>query len=651
MPRKYKRKEGATPRVAPDPENLKAAIEAVKAGGSFKGTAKSFRVPLMTLKRLVRSGRDTIPGYKKAQIFSSDEEQELAEYLLTASQLYYGLTISALRKLAFQLAKKNNKKFPKSWETNETAGKEWARGFIERNGALSLRTPEPTSLSRSTAFNRHTVGEFFQNLTKVYETYQFGPSRIWNVDETGLTTVHQPGKIIAGKGVKQVGKMTSAERGELVTVCSAISASGNHIPPFMILPRVNWQDRMLDGAPAGTKGTTNPSGWMTTPNFKQFLVHFCEHTSSSLNNKTLVIMDNHDSHISVDSLTYAKKNGIVLLTIPPHTSHKLQPLDRTVFGPLKAYYNVASSEWMTIHPGRAIKIYDIAGLLGNAYPKAMSPTNIISGFRVTGIWPLNSTIFTDDEFLTSYVTDRPNPTNVENSETAEIFNPIPSTSGASVATTPKQVAENQVGNIFSPKDILPFPKAPPRSSNLAIRGRKRAKSRILTETPEKAKIEEEFRQREEKKSKKSVEKQKKKVEVVKKKVLMSSSDEDSDQLSFHDSSSDSNFLGQSSESETEEIVTANTNLHFNDFVIVKFPTKRAIKYFIGKIEGLGENEIEVNFLRKKDETFQFFYPEIPDKSFVQREDCIVKLPQPKMFSGTIRTAGVLSFPIRFAKYF
>lgn len=91
MPRKYKRKEGATPRVAPDPENVKAAIKAVKAGGSFKGTAKLFRVPLMTLKRLVRSGRDTIPGYKKAQIFSSDEEKELSEYLLTASQLYYGL--------------------------------------------------------------------------------------------------------------------------------------------------------------------------------------------------------------------------------------------------------------------------------------------------------------------------------------------------------------------------------------------------------------------------------------------------------------------------------------------------------------------------------------------------------------------------------
>lgn len=118
-------------------------------------------------------------------------------------------------------------------------------------------------------------------------------------------------------------------------------------------------------------------------------------------------MDNHDSHISIESLNFAKENGINLLTIPPHTSHKTQPLDRTVFGPLKAYYDTACSDWMDQNPAKTITIYEISELLGKAFPKAFTPQNILSGFRVTGIYPFNKDIFTDDEFLSSYVTDRP----------------------------------------------------------------------------------------------------------------------------------------------------------------------------------------------------------------------------------------------------
>jgi hypothetical protein len=46
-------------------------------------------------------------------------------------------------------------------------------------------------------------------------------------------------------------------------------------------------------------------------------------------------------------------------------------------------------------------------LIGVAYPSAFTPCNIQSGFRVCGLWPANADIFRDDEYLSSYVTDRP----------------------------------------------------------------------------------------------------------------------------------------------------------------------------------------------------------------------------------------------------
>ena len=45
------------------------------------------------------------------------------------------------------------------------------------------------------------------------------------MDETGITNVHKPGKIIAMKGKRQVSKMTSGVRGAIVTVVCAMSVN------------------------------------------------------------------------------------------------------------------------------------------------------------------------------------------------------------------------------------------------------------------------------------------------------------------------------------------------------------------------------------------------------------------------------------------
>lgn len=56
-------------------------------------------------------------------------------------------------------------------------------------------------------------------------------------------------------------------------------------------------------------------------------------------------MDNHEAHLSTDGITYAKENGIVILTLPPHTPSKFQPLDRCVYEPFKTY-NQGLNAWM-----------------------------------------------------------------------------------------------------------------------------------------------------------------------------------------------------------------------------------------------------------------------------------------------------------------
>lgn len=66
--------------------------------------------------------------------------------------------------------------------------------------------------------------------------------------------------------------------------------------------------------------------------------------NSTKENPILLLCDNHKSHISIEAIDYARENWIVYLTFPPHTSHKLQPLDVTVFGPFKAKLKVAFND-------------------------------------------------------------------------------------------------------------------------------------------------------------------------------------------------------------------------------------------------------------------------------------------------------------------
>jgi len=82
---------------------------------------------------------------------------------------------------------------------------------------------------------------------------------IFNVDESGFTICHKPGKVLDQMGKKGIGAITSAERGKNVTVSACFSATGVYIPPMMIFHRVRLKPELLDQSPPGSIGHTSES--------------------------------------------------------------------------------------------------------------------------------------------------------------------------------------------------------------------------------------------------------------------------------------------------------------------------------------------------------------------------------------------------------
>jgi hypothetical protein len=391
-------------------------------------------------------------GYKAHnRLFNQKQERELTKYLIRCADIYFSLNKRDVMKLAYELSVKYNLSQPQTWNDNKMAGEEWFRMFMKRNPELSVRAAQATSLSRATSFNRNNVDAFYDNLVTVMDRYKFEPQNIYNTDETGITTVQKPDKIIARRGARQVGSVTSAERGTLVTVAFAVNAIGNVIPPFFVFPRVQFQDHFIRDGPIGSAGSANPSGWMQDESFINFLEHFKKHTNASLSHKVLLVLDNYNSHIHINALDFCKTNGIVMLSFPPHCSHKLQPLDRSVFGPLKKAVNSTCDGWMRSHPGKTMTIYDIPGILATAMPVALTQYNIQAGFRTTGIVPFNQHLFTELDFAPAFVTDRPNPVNtieaadgpIQNTTTPE--DKTPTSSPSMLTFTPQEESDELTG--------------------------------------------------------------------------------------------------------------------------------------------------------------------------------------------------------------
>ena len=239
--------------------------------------------------------------------------------------------------------------------------------------------------------------------------HKFPAARIYNMDETGITTVQVPPKIIAEKGVKQVCQTTSVERGILTTCICCISGNGNSIPSTYVWPRKTNRniETYMRGTIPGSLGLFHDSGWMTDANFDRWMGHFISHTKPSQEDPVLPLIDNHSSHLSIPAINMAKDSGVILLTFPPHTTHKLQPLDVAVYGPFKTYYNHALNNWQLSNPGKTISIYQVGELSATAITRAVNPENIRAGFNKTGLCPLNDDEFSDNDFLPSYMTDRP----------------------------------------------------------------------------------------------------------------------------------------------------------------------------------------------------------------------------------------------------
>lgn len=189
-----------------DDKSMLAAIEAVCSGKYGANQAvRFFSVPPSTLKdRLsgrVKHGDKSGP----APYLTLEEENELADFLVKCSQIGYGKTRREVIGIVQRTLKKKGKPM------DRFNGEGWWQRFMQRHPILSLRTSDPLSRVRSNAVTAENMANYFALLKTTLDD-NHKPSRIYNMDESGMPLDHKQLKRVALKGMKKLHGQASGDK-------------------------------------------------------------------------------------------------------------------------------------------------------------------------------------------------------------------------------------------------------------------------------------------------------------------------------------------------------------------------------------------------------------------------------------------------------
>ncbi|KAK9528062.1 hypothetical protein VZT92_014560 [Zoarces viviparus] len=103
----------------------------------------------------------------------------------------------------------------------------------------------------------------------------------------------------------------------------------------------------------------------------------------------LLIMDGHQSHLDPELVRAAQREGVILLFLPPHTSHILQPLDVSLFGPLTADFSGVTGDLSAVSHSFLVSKKEFSRVLRDSYQRVKDWRLVVAGFRRCGLYPLD----------------------------------------------------------------------------------------------------------------------------------------------------------------------------------------------------------------------------------------------------------------------
>ena len=362
--------------------SLHEAVTAVQQQKlSIRRAAMEFEIPKSTIHDRI-SGKVPFRSRSGPERYLTDQKEcELVNFLTGCASVGYAKSRHQVLALVEQVMQKKGK--------TVSLSADWWQSFKKRHPTLTLRTAAPVSYARAVSSSPEILAQCYDMLEKTLQDNDLDgkPTQIFNMDETGFPLDPAPPLVVAPVGSKHVSQITTGNKAQ-ITVISCCNAAGYAMPPTVIFDRKSLRQEFTIGEVPGTTYTLSSSGWVNSEIFSSwFHDHFLAHAPPQ--RPLLLLLDGHSSHFEPGVVRTAAEEGVLIFCLPPHTTHLTQPLDKGCFAPLKMFWREECQLFLSRNPGKVVTRYQFSELFGRAWMRGMTMTNIIAGFRTTGVYPFN----------------------------------------------------------------------------------------------------------------------------------------------------------------------------------------------------------------------------------------------------------------------
>ena len=252
---------------------------------------------------------------------------------------------------------------------------------------------------RLLAITPATVSELIARIRVALGRYGIrDPRFIFNTDQSGSSFNIMCGRSLRkgyGKKDKKLQQACIRTKGQpdRVTVMPCISASGKAYKPVLVFPGVQPHYRKVRRQYQDMSSVLLECylHYRETPGADSAIVYdwaknFLDETRElrKRGQYLMTILDGYSAHIQFNALNLFHQNRVIVVALPALSSHRLQPLDVSVFAAYKSYLEAETHRSSSVRS--ILSAFDIGSIISYAYGKCMTISNMRNGFMRCGIW-------------------------------------------------------------------------------------------------------------------------------------------------------------------------------------------------------------------------------------------------------------------------
>ncbi|RFN47273.1 hypothetical protein FIE12Z_8486 [Fusarium flagelliforme] len=345
-------------------------LDVTDNGLSQNKSAQKCEIPRSTLGDRLRGLPSRSEVTQPAQLLSKPEESRLVSWILRQEDLGYAPSHSQVRATVTALLRQQGREKP--------VGVHWLARFMKRHPSIKTKIGKRQEASRFNCFTPTAVNWYFDIREREYGGIK--PGNTVNVAEGGIMAGFGLDSLVVGSSdPRKKAFLKGSQSRTWTSFLEAVTATGRLLKPGIIFKgkelQHQWFIEELKEV-ADWYYITSDNGWTDNHIAIEWLreVYLPQTQPEDESDARLIILDGHRSHVSDEWMATCFLNN---------------PLDNGVFNVSKAAYRKELQKLTSLTDSAPVDKVSFIKAYAKAREVGMTKKNILSGWRVTGNWPIS----------------------------------------------------------------------------------------------------------------------------------------------------------------------------------------------------------------------------------------------------------------------